>query len=151
MRMVNFWTAASPFSRAMTQMSTCWANGQESQSIILKRHKRKLDVNNVHKKNVPASFCNNKLLKRRDVWSNLQRALVMLASLTFWSVVRLLIRTVIICTGMCCTRLARAMDGSKEGSAKQIYRKQTLRHNLGVDCQGKNNVFREILWEFNSR
>lgn len=40
----------------------------------------------------------------------------MLASFTFWSVVRLLMRTVIICTGMCWTRLARAMDGSKEGS-----------------------------------
>lgn len=48
----------------------------------------------------------------------LQSALVMLASLTFWSVVRLLMSTVIICTGMCCTRLARAMDGSNEGSAK---------------------------------
>lgn len=42
----------------------------------------------------------------------------MLASLTLWSVVRLLISTVIIWTGMCWTRLAREMDGSKEGSAK---------------------------------
>lgn len=43
----------------------------------------------------------------------------MLASLTFWSAVRLLMSTVIICTGMCCTRLARAIDGSNEGSVKE--------------------------------
>lgn len=49
---------------------------------------------------------------------NLQRALVMLASLTFWSVVRLLMSTVIIWTGMCWTRLARAMDGSNDGSER---------------------------------
>lgn len=48
--------------------------------------------------------------------SDLQSACVILASLTFWSVVRLLIRTVIICRGMCWTRLARAMEGSNEGS-----------------------------------
>lgn len=49
----------------------------------------------------------------------LQRALVMLASLTFRSVVRLLMSTVIICTGMCCTKLARAIDGSNEGSVNK--------------------------------
>jgi len=48
--------------------------------------------------------------------SDLQSACVILASLTFWSVVRLLMRTVIICRGMCWTRLARAMEGSNEGS-----------------------------------
>ena len=46
----------------------------------------------------------------------LQRAWVMLASLTFGSVVRLLMRTVIICRGICCTRLARATEGSDDVS-----------------------------------
>lgn len=66
----------------------------------------------------------------------LQSALVMLASLTFWSVVRLLMSTVIICTGMCCTRLARAMDGSKEGSARQGTRVE-IAHN----CTKANLLF----------
>lgn len=46
-RIVNFWTAASPFSRAMTHVSTCWARGQESQSIILHKQKNVFRVNNV--------------------------------------------------------------------------------------------------------
>lgn len=66
----------------------------------------------------------------------LQSALVMLASLTFWSVVRLLMSTVIICTGMCCTRLARAMDGSNEGSARQGTRVEST-HN----CTKANLLF----------
>jgi hypothetical protein len=44
----------------------------------------------------------------------------MLASLTFWSVVRLLMSTVIICRGICCTRLAREIAGSKEGSGSNV-------------------------------
>lgn len=40
-KIVNFWTAASPFRRAITHVSTCWANGQDSQSIILKKTKTK--------------------------------------------------------------------------------------------------------------
>lgn len=38
-KIVNFWTAASPFRSAITHVSTCWANGQDSQSIILKIEK----------------------------------------------------------------------------------------------------------------
>lgn len=53
--------------------------------------------------------------------SDLQSACVILASLTFWSVVRLLMRTVIICRGMCWTRLARAIEGSNEGSAIELH------------------------------
>lgn len=161
MRIVNFWTAASPFSRAMTQVSTCWARGQESQSIILYREKRSLwGVINVQKcdniavtqnimdvekncttpdadntywicifmYNMCMIICtHNKKFKDihlgwLDVRGYLQSALVMLASLTLWSVVRLLISTLIIWTGMCWTKLARAMDGSKEGSAKKMIR-----------------------------
>lgn len=39
MRMVNFCTAASPFSRAMTHISTWWARGQDNQSIILRKER----------------------------------------------------------------------------------------------------------------
>lgn len=75
----------------------------------------------------------------------LQSALVMLASLTFWSVVRLLMSTVIICTGMCCTRLARAMDGSNEGSARQGTRVEIVHNytkaNLLIGNEGILNGF----------
>lgn len=119
MRIVNFWTAASPLSRAMTQVSTCCARGHESQSIILDRQKVRRGVHNVYITN-NFKWHTGKAIHfgGLGVQGYLQSALVMFASLTFWSVVRLLISTVIIWTGICWTRLARAMEGSKEGSAK---------------------------------
>lgn len=56
MRMVNFWTAANPFSRAITHVSTCWARGQDSQSIILQGNRIKI----LKKPNMPLTLISTK-------------------------------------------------------------------------------------------
>lgn len=57
----------------------------------------------------------------------------MLASLTFGSVVRLLMRTVIICRGICCTRLARATEGSDDASVEEMLAKTSCREGSRVE------------------
>jgi hypothetical protein len=54
----------------------------------------------------------------------LQRAWVILASFTLGSVVRLLMSTVIIWRGICCTRLANATEGSNDASSFLIKKKK---------------------------
>lgn len=77
--------------------------------------------------------------ERTHTQSDLQSACVILASLTFWSVVRLLMRTVIICRGMCWTRLARAMEGSNEGSEMRT-------NTLWNDYQGTKGSFKTCIY-----
>lgn len=71
----------------------------------------------------------------------LQRAWVILASFTFGSVVRLLMRTVIIWRGICCTRLANATEGSNDASVFLIKKKR--KHGKYVQVFKKNNTLQK--------